>query len=56
MKNLFYLLFLFGIISAAIAIYQFNQGTPLWGGLSILYSVVFIVTGWLNYKKVKKGN
>ena len=53
MKNLFYLLFSFGVISAAIAIYQFTQGTTLWGGLSILYSVVFIVSGWLNYKNVK---
>jgi len=54
MKKLFYLLFSFGIISAVIATYQFNKGTTLWGGLSILYSVVFIVTGLLNYKNVKK--
>jgi len=47
-------LFSFGIISAVIATYQFNKGTTLWGGLSILYSVVFIVTGLLNYKNVKK--
>jgi len=49
-------LFSFGIISAVIATYQFNKGTTLWGGLSILYSVVFIVTGLLNYKNVKKWN
>jgi len=54
MKNLFYLLFSLGIISAAIAIYQFNQGTTLWGSLSILYSVIFLMSGWLSYKKEKK--
>ena len=53
MKNLGYLLFSFGIISAAIAIYQLNQGTTLWGGLSVLYSVIFVIAGWLNYKKGK---
>ncbi len=53
MKNLIYLLFSFGIISAAIAIYQFNQGTTLWGSLSILYSVLFLISGWLSYKKRK---
>ena len=52
MKNLCYLLCLFGIISAAKAIYQFDQGTTLWGSLSILYSVIFFISGWLNYKKV----
>jgi len=51
MKNLCYLLFSFGIISGAIATYQFTQGTTLWGSLSILYSVIFFISGWLNYKK-----
>ena len=54
MKNLIYLLFSFGIISAAIAIYQFTQGTTLWGSLSVVYSVIFFISGWLNYKKVRK--
>ena len=54
MKNLFYLLFSFGVISAAIAIYQFSQGTTLWGSLSVFYSLIFFLSGWLNYKKVKK--
>jgi uncharacterized membrane protein len=54
MKNLYYLLFPFGIISAAIAIYQVTQGTTLWGSLSVLYSVIFFISGWLNYKKAKK--
>ena len=56
MKNLYYLLFSFGIISAAIAIYQFDQGITLWGSLSVLYAVIFIVSGWLNYKKEKNEN
>jgi hypothetical protein len=53
MANLYYLLFSFGIISAAIAIYQFNQGATLWGGFSVLYSTIFFIPGWLNYKKGK---
>jgi hypothetical protein len=56
MKNLFYLLFSCGIISAAIAIYQFYQGTTLWGSLSLLYSVIFIISGWMNYKKRENEN
>ncbi|HKI79952.1 MAG TPA: hypothetical protein VKA26_15525 [Ignavibacteriaceae bacterium] len=49
------LLFAFGILSLGISIYQFSKGTTTEAILSIVYFLVFFISGIVSKSKNRKG-
>jgi hypothetical protein len=54
MKKLTPVSYVFALVSLAIALYQFSQGTILYGSLSVVYALVFAWVGFYNRKRTQR--
>jgi len=54
MDKMAVLLIVFGVVSLAIAIYQFIDDRLFYGMLSVVYSLVFFVGGRYNLRKEQR--
>ena len=52
-NRLIILLYVLGGISFLIAIYQFVDGRPFDGALSIIFSICFLIGGLYNQRRIK---